>query len=107
MKKILFLSLAMAILSQGGYCAESNTATILNDIKNAVVQDITDTVTTNVNSVKLAAYKAELEQRKKELEEVEKSSTFFIVKYFREASLKAKIAQLEANIKELEEAEKK
>ena len=106
MKKILFLLLTMAILSPIGYSTESATSTVLNDIKNAVVKDISDTVTTNVNNVKLAAYKAQLEQKKKELQELENSSTFFIIKYFKEISLRAKISDLEMKIKEIEDSKK-
>lgn len=107
MKKGLFLLLAMAIISQAGYCAESSTVSVLNELKNAVVNDITSTVTTGVNNVKIATYKVQLEQKKKELEEVEKSDTFFIIKYFRAVSIRSKIRQLEQDIAELEKENKK
>ena len=103
MKKGLFLLLAMAILTQTGYCVESSTVSVFNELKNAVVQDITSTVTTGVNNVKIASYKVQLEQKKKELEEVQNSNTFFIIKYFREVSIRSKIRQLENDIKDLEE----
>ncbi len=106
MKKGLFLFLVMAIVSQAGYCAESSTVSVLNELKNAVVNDITTTVTTGVNNVKIATCKVQLEQKKKELEEVQKSDTFFLVKYFREVSIRSKIRRLENEIEELEKENK-
>jgi len=109
MKKFLLAVLSVFILAQYGICAETTaaptTAELLQSLKNAVVTDITNTVTTNVNNVKLASYKTQLEQKQQELQEVENSSGFAIVKYFKKASINRKISELEANIKAIEEQE--
>lgn len=110
MKKVLLAIFSIAIIAQSGLCAtttaQPTTADILKDLKNAVISDVTNSVTTNVNNIKLATYKTQLEQKKQELKEVEKSSSPAIIKYFKRARINSKIAELEANIKLIEDEQK-
>jgi hypothetical protein len=111
MKKVLFLLVATIITfnANASFGATTTTTTstaqtIVNDLKDAIVNDVKSSVTTNVNSVKLASYKTQLEQKQKELAEVEESSSFALVKYYKKYTLTNKISELEANIKAIEEA---
>ncbi len=106
MKKCLFALMAFVFFAQYGVCIDTTSISVMKNIKDAVVSDITntasDTLTTNVNNVKLAAYKTQLSQKEKELEEVEESSSLALVKCYKKVKIKRKIAELEANIEEIE-----
>ena len=106
MKKILLFLFINLIIAQGSLCiAETSTSqSIFSNLKDAIVKDVTNSVTTSVNNVKLANYKTQLEEKKKELEEVENSDSLAIIKYFKKASINQKISDLEAKIEAIEES---
>ncbi len=104
MKKFLLAALSLLVMAQCGLCAATNapaTESVLKDLKNAIVTD----VTTNVNNVKLASYKAQLAQKQQELKEVNESSGFAIIKYFKRERINNKIIELEAKIAQIEAAQ--
>ena len=107
MKKVLLLiSIFMLMCTSFSVAATTQTENVLNSLKNAVVQDVQNTVssvaTKAINKVKIVQYKAQLEQKKKELAELEASNTNFIVKFFKRIKLNREITKLENQIKELE-----
>ena len=109
MKKYLLILFTALFIAQGSVFADttSEAANLLNSLKNAVVQDVKNTVSTTlnkgVNVIKIANYKSQLEQKKQELKELEESNTNFFVKFFKRISINRQINQLEADIKTLEE----
>ena len=110
-KGLLLLMVSMIIGTQAGFCetattpvATSNTASVVSEIKQAIVTDVQNTLTSSVNNVKLNAYKNQLAQKKAELDEVENSNTFALIKVIRKILINNKISELEANIAALEKA---
>ena len=98
MKKFLLLLAIVLIFQQYGFCA-SATSNILDDLKNAVITDIT----TTVNTVKLETYKAQLAQYQQELKELEEDNSMLgIVKFYKTCNLNRKIADTQAKISAIE-----
>ena len=111
MKKVLLFLFGALIIAQGAsYAASgtSETASILNSLKNAVIKDVSDAVTTTatgaINQVKLINCKNQLAQKKQELKDLEASNTNAIIKFFKRYSINKKIRELEAEIAELEKS---
>ena len=110
MKKLSILLFALLTLSINVFAAQSATTnaaqSIFQTMKNAVIQDVSnkvqDVANNMLNQVKLAKDKAQLEQKKKELEELENSNTFFLVKIYKKIKLNNEVSKLEKEIKELE-----
>ena len=109
MKKTLLLLFSALIIATGASFAASTTsetAGILNSLKNAVIQDVTNTVTASatsaINQVKLINYKNQLAQKQQELKDLEASNTNAFIKIFKRYSINKKIKELENNIAELE-----
>ena len=112
MKKTLVLLFGLLILSTNAFAAESATTaatqSIFETMKNAIIQDVSNTVqnvaTSALNQVKLVNDKTQLEKKKKELEELEASNTFFLVKIYKRIKLNSDIDKLEKEIAELEKS---
>ena len=113
MKKTLLILFGALLVFQAGISyadTASETTSIFQSLKNAIIKDVQNTVQTTVtnaankvlNQAKLAQYKQELEQKKKELAELEASKKNFIVKFFQRRKLKKDIQTLEDAIKALE-----
>ncbi|MBR1616831.1 hypothetical protein IJ670_01635 [bacterium] len=108
MKKTLITLFAGILLFQGGltFAATSETASLFSGLKDAIVKDVQNVVTTNaqnaINAVQLSNYKKQLATKKQELKDLEASNTNAFIKYFKRISLNRKIAELEANIAALE-----
>ena len=113
MKKILTIFAILFVASAGAYSAETfgqNTAqatqNIFNQMHDAILKDVQNTVdnTVNigVNGLKLASYKAELAQKKQELKQVEASNDNFLSKSCKKIKLNQEIRDLEHKIADLE-----
>lgn len=111
MKKILLIMFAALLVFQGGmsYAAEESTG-IFSTLKNAIIKDVQETVSSTVTTaankaidiVKINQYKQQIAQKKQELADLEESNTFFIVKFFKKRKINREIRALENKIKELE-----
>lgn len=111
MKKILLIMFTALLVFHGGmsYAADNSTG-IFSSLKNAIIKDIQDTVSTTVTNaankaidiVKINQYKQQIAQKKQELADLEESNTFCIVKFFKKRKLNREIKSLENKIKELE-----
>ncbi len=104
MKKTFLLITSLLIIVHGGLCYATTDSgqSIFSGLKDAIVSDVSSTVTSGVNSIKLTTYQTQLAQKQQELEELEASSKNVFVKYFKKVSLNRNISELEAKIKELE-----
>ena len=111
MKKILLTLFALLLISQCGIsCKAAETTNIFTSLKNAIIKDVQDTVTSTVNStlttaankalnvVKLNQYKQQLAQKQQELADLEASNKNFIVKFFKRRSINKEIKDLEIKI---------
>ena len=107
MKKALLFLFGTLIIAQGvNYAATSETASVFQSFKNAIISDVTNVVQTSatnaVNQVKLINYKNQLAQKQQELKDLEASNTNAFIKIFKRYSINKKIRELEADIAALE-----
>ena len=110
MKKIILTLFAGLFILQGAMsCSAEETTGFFTTLKNAIVKDVQDTVTTTVttaanktlNIVKINQYKQQLEQKKQELAEMEASHRNFIYKFFQRRRINNEIREIEAQIRAL------
>ena len=110
MKKIILTLFAGLFILQGAMsCSAEETTGFFTTLKNAIVKDVQDTVTTTVttaanktlNIVKINQYKQQLEQKKQELSEMEASHRNFIYKFFQRRRINNEIREIEAQIRAL------
>ena len=111
MKKILLIICASILVFQGGMSYAADEASgIFSSLKNAIIKDIQETVSSTVNNatnkaidiVRINQYKLQIAQKQQELADLEESNTFCIVKFFKKRKLNREINALENKIKELE-----
>ena len=111
MKKTLLVLFGALLIFQGGLtCSAAESTGFFAAIKNAIIKDVQDTVTSTattaanrvLNTVKLNQYKQQLAQKKQDLADLEASNTNFFVKFFKRRKLNNEIRDLEEKIKELE-----
>ena len=107
MKKIVLTLFAGLLILQGAMsCSAEETTGFFTTLKNAIVKDVQDTVTSTVTSaanktlnlVKINQYKQQLEQKKQELAELEASHKNFISKFFTRRKINKEIREIEAQI---------
>ncbi len=113
MKRILTILALLFVFSTAVYSVESfgqntvkTTQSIFTQMGNAIYKDvqntIDNTVNAGVNTLKLASYKAELAQKKNELNQLETSKDNFFLKTYKRIKLKHQIKDLEHKIADLE-----
>ncbi len=115
MRKIIIAAVFIAFLSVPGQSiAAVDTATTTPTVTQTIFSNVMDSavnVLTNAanslktgvtNSVKLLAYKKQLELKQQELADVDKSTDFFIVKWCKKIRIRREIRDLERQIRELE-----
>jgi hypothetical protein len=113
MKKILVYAFVVSLLIQGlSYSFEIN----INEVRNYLFLDAIETTvkkmempnTTNpvatvlVNKATESALKKQLEYQQRQLSEIESSSDFYIVKWFKKKRVEKKIKDIETQINEIE-----
>ena len=107
MKKIVLTLFAGLLILQGAMsCSAEETTGFFTNLKNAIIKDVQDTVTSTVTSVanktlnivKINEYKQQLEQKKQELADLEASKKNFISKFFQRRKIYKEIRDIEAQI---------
>lgn len=113
MKKTILILTAMLLMSASSYAAQSGahqaaetTQSILGQMRDAIVRDVHNSVdqsvNAGVNSLKLASYKAQLAQKKRELARIEASDYNYFLKNYKKFKIRQEIRDLENKIADLE-----
>ena len=111
MKKILLTLFAVLLIFQCGLrCSAEESTNFFTTLKNVIVRDVQYTVNSTVttaanramNTVKIAQYKQQLEQKKQELADLEASNKNFIVKFFQRRKINREIREIEDQIRSLQ-----